>query len=377
MTQEEVCIRLEEELHSSSENASEDDDDVVIRTDRASVKEMILRFEKTSYNNNFGDSCESLEKMKDPLLGSLTSVVNPIHVHFQNLCPVTRSQDRNSNVSVNSILSNVSEISYESSSSGFFSDRKSDVPVPHRPAPPPPAPFNDSSPESKSPIPNEKVSPKERKCSFTTPNTSPIVLRRARQPPVMRRKSIAGSQGNIGERGETHWSYGVKQSDLEKLLRLKRSEVSDTEEEPKFAGSDTDSSSGSSTDSDKSDKGQEYIVRNDDGRTDTLSTDHSTDTLINEEESDEGDNGSVTSGLSGERSNYDNVSIKSISSFDMVPYQKYDDSITVSSDEFGSELCHAPDSEFLTVSAVNEWCLSKSVQPLMIPVESKKDKYRR
>lgn len=376
MTQEDVCTRLEDELHSSSENASEEDD-VVVRPDRASVKEMILRFEKTSINNNFGDSCESLEKMKDPLLGSLTSVVNPIHVHFQHLCPVSKSQDRNSNVSVNSILSNVSEISYESSSSGFISDRKSDVPVPHRPAPPPPAPFNDSSLESKFPVPHDEVTLRERRFSFTTPNTSPIVVRRSKQPPIVRRKSLAGRKGHLGDRGDTLWSYGVTQSNLEKLLRLKRSEPSDTEEEPKYAaGSDTDSSSSSSNDSDKSDKGEEYIVSNDDGRTDTLSTDHSTDTLINEEDSDAGDNVSVTSGLSGERSNYDNVSIKSISSFDMVPYQKYD-SITVSSDEFGSELCHAPDTEFLTVSAVNEWCLSKSVQPLMIPVESKKEKYRR
>lgn len=373
MTQEELCNRLDDELHSSSEITS-DDEDIIVRPDRASVKEMILRFEKSTLNR-IGSSSESLERIKD--LGNLTSAVNPIHVHFQHLYPVTKSQDRNSNVSVNSILSNASEISYESSSSGFVSDRKSDVPVPHRPAPPPPAPFNDSSSsESKSPVP-EEVTPIERRYSFTTPSTSPVVLRRSRQPPVMRRKSLVGSQ-HMG--GETLWSYGVRQSDLEKLLRLKRSELSDNEEEPKFVSaevSENESSSDDSDDSENAEKGEEYVINNnEDGRTDTLSTDHSTDTLINEDESDAGDNLSVNSRISGERSNYDNVSIKSISSLDMVPYQKYD-SITVSSDEFGSEVCHAPDTEFLTVSAVNEWCVSKSTEPVLIPVESKKEKYRR
>ncbi|XP_049869090.1 FYVE, RhoGEF and PH domain-containing protein 3-like isoform X2 [Pectinophora gossypiella] len=374
MTHEDCYTRLNDELHSSPDGPSEDEE-VLIRSDRASVKEMILRFERTAINN-FGDSSESLERLKD--LGNLTSAVNPVHVQFNHLSPVTRSQDRNSNVSVNSILSNVSEISYESSSSGFVSDRKSDYPVPHRPAPPPPAPFNDSSPESKSPPPEEDTIKDTRRFSFTTPCSSPVVLRRTRQPPVIRRKSLVGSQGHVGE---THWSYGVRQSDLEKLLRLKRSEESEPEEEPtrqRFGVHELQQEISSSDDSDDSEKsGQEYVLNNDDGRTDTMSTDHSTDTLINEEESDVGDNLSVVSGVSGDRSNYDNVSIKSVSSFDMVPYQKYD-SITVSSDEFGSEVCHAPDTEFLTVSAVNEWCVSKSVEPvLMIPVESKKEKYRR
>ncbi|XP_014362973.2 FYVE, RhoGEF and PH domain-containing protein 3 isoform X1 [Papilio machaon] len=370
MTQEDNNSRFDDELMSNGDTTDED----VVRTERASVKEMILHFERTVVNN-FGGSSESLEKSKDIMLGSLTSVVNPIQMHFQHLCPVTNSQDRHSNVSVNSILSNVSEISYESSSSGFASDRKSSSLKPHRPAPPPPEPFNDSSSiDSKSPAPDESIT-KDIKFSFATPPSSPIVLRRHRQPPVMRKKSTIGSQGHTGE---THWSYGVKQSDLEKLLRLKTSEVSDNEEETKAASvesSSTDNGS-DSTDSDKAESGEDYVVNNDDGRTDTLSTDHSTDTLINEYESDEGDNVSEASGGSGDRCNYDNVSIKSISSFDMVPYQKYD-SITVSSDEFGSEVCHAPDTEFLTVSAVNEWCISKSSEPVLIPVESKKEKYRR
>lgn len=380
MTQEDLCTRLDYELHSSSGNAS-DEDGVIIRKDRASVRDMILRFEMTNLNN-FGDSRESLEKCKEPL-GSLTSVVNPIQSHFQHLYPVTRSQDRNSNVSVNSILSNASEHSYESSSSGFISDRKSGVElrVPHRPAPPPPEQFKDStSPESKSPVP-ETVTFKERRFSFTTPCSSPVVTRRSRQPPVIRRKSTAG-QGHPGER---HWSYGVKQSDLEKLLRLKRSDPSDNEEEllsqdTVEESSENESSDDSSDSSDNLSNGKEYVVNIEDGKAETLSNDHSTDTLINEENCDEnserGDDASVSSGESGSRVNYDNVSIKSISSFDMVPYQKYD-SITVSSDEFGSEVCHAPDTEFLTVSAVNEWCISKSTEPVLMPVESKKEKYRR
>lgn len=372
MTQEELCPRLKEELIASSGNTSEDED-VIIRPDRASVRDMILRFEKTALNNGESSvSSESLERFKG--VGSLTSVVNPIHNHFQHLAPVTRSQDRNSNVSVNSILSNASEISFESTSSGFVSDRKS---VPHRMAPPPPAPFNDSSSsESKSPVPEENVVV-ERRYSFTTPSGSPVVLRRLRQPPVIRRKSGTGNQGHLGE---TLWSYGVRQSDLEKLLRLKISDLSENEEEePKYdntpEASGNESSSDDSNDSEKS-EGNEYVVTVDDGRTDTLSTDHSTDTLINEEDSGDEEDGDNLSVVSGERSNYDNVSIKSISSLDMVPYQKYD-SITVSSDEFGSEVCHAADTEFLTVSAVNEWCVSKSIQPILLPAESKKEKYRR
>ncbi|XP_068621192.1 triple functional domain protein-like isoform X2 [Battus philenor] len=371
MTQEDNNNRFDDGLLSSGDIT--DNEDVVIRKERASVKEMILRFERTAVNN-FSGSSESLEKSKDFVLGSLTSVVSPINVHFQHLCPVSNMQDRHSNVSVNSILSNVSEISYESSSSGFASDRKSYTLKPHRPAPPPPEPFNDSSSsiDSKSPIPPETM----EKCtqySFATPPSSPIVLRRTRQPPVIRKKSTIGSQGHTGE---THWSYGVKQSDLEKLLRLKTSEVSDSEEETKVASAESSEESSDTTDSDKQEIGEEYVVNNEDGKTDTLSTDHSTDTLINEYESDEGDNLSDVSVASAERCNYDNVSIKSISSFDMVPYQKYD-SITVSSDEFGSEVCHAPDTEFLTVSAVNEWCVSKSSEPVLLPVETKKEKYRR
>lgn len=382
MTQEEPYPRLDEELQADEPIEEED---VVIRRKQKSVREMILRFEKTSLTP-YDPSIDSLERSKDSMLGSLTSIVNPLQVHFQHLCPVTRSQDRNSNVSVNSILSNASENSNESSSSGFVSDRKSgrESLVPHRPAPPPPEPFNDScsSSESKSPVPEESVQV-ERRYSSATPNSSPGPIRkRSRQPPVMRKKSNASSV----VLGEAHWSYGVRQSDLEKLLRLKRSELSDHEDNRKAirisvnSDSDSSGSSSDSTDSDKSDKGEEYTINDDDGRTDTLSTDHSTDTLINEENSDEQDNLSVVSGESCGASNYDNVSIKSISSFDMVPYQKYD-SITVSSDEFGSELCHAPDTEFLTVSAVNEWCVSRSAAPLTfglaLPVESKKEKYRR
>lgn len=366
MTQEDHNNRFDDGLLSSEETT---DEDLVLRKDRASVKEMIMRFERTAVSK-FGGSSESLEKSKDCMLGSLTSVVNPLH-----LCPVTNSQDRHSNVSVNSILSNVSEISYESSSSGFASDRKSSSLRPHRPAPPPPEPFNDSSSiDSKSPVPQETMETDTR-YAFATPPSSPVVLRRSRQPPVMRRKSTIGGQGHTGE---THWSYGVKQRDLEKLLRLKTSEVSDNEDETKAASAPSSTDDNSSDDSNESDKvasGEEYIINNEGGRTDTMSTDHSTDTLINEYESDEGDNLSDVSGASADRGNFDNVSIKSISSFDMVPYQKYD-SITVSSDEFGSEVCHAPDTEFLTVSAVNEWCVSKSAEPVL-PVESKKEKYRR
>lgn len=363
MTQEELCPRLEEELNSSSGSNSEDAD-VITRPDRASVKDMILRFERTAINN-LGESSESL--------GSLTSVFNPIHY----LSPGTRSQDRNSIASVNSILSNASEISFESSSSGFISDRKSEVPKPHRPAPPPPAPFNDSpSPESK-PLVSQGSTSVERRYSYTASSSSPVVMRRLRNPPVIRRKSGVGHQIHAGE---TLWSYGVRQSDLEKLLRLKRSELSDNEEEEvKYNGrSETSGNESSSDDSNENENsdGKEYIVNVDDGGTDTLSTDHSTDTLINEEDSGDELDGDNLSVASCERRNYDNVSIKSISSLELVPYQKYD-SITVSSDEFGSEVCHAPDTEFLTVSAVNEWCVSKSIQPVLIPVESKKEKYRR
>lgn len=378
MTHEEFCSRFDHELHSSSGNAS-DEDGVIIRKERASVRDMILRFERTNLNN-LGDSRESLEKCKEPNLGSLTSVVNPIQFYSQRLCPATKSQDRNSNVSVNSILSNASEISNESSSSGFVSDRKSNVLTPHRPAPPPPIEFRDShSPENKSPAPDTENMNMVRRYSFTTPLGSPIVMRRSRQPPVIRRKSTAGSQN----RGESHWSYGVTQTDIERILRLKRSDPSDNEEEIQIKEPDTDSPEIDSSDDSNSDNlsnGNEYIVNIDDGAVDTMSTDHSTDTLINDEDSDmhseRGDDESVTSGESGDRINYDNVSIKSISSFDLVPYQKYD-SITVSSDEFGSEVCHAPDTEFLTVSAVNEWCISKSTEPVLLAIESKKEKYRR
>ncbi|XP_045520377.1 triple functional domain protein-like isoform X3 [Pieris brassicae] len=357
----------------SSGNVSENDE-VVYRKHRNTVKQMVLRFERTGVH--LDGSCESLERLNNPFLGSLTRVVSPIPSHFQHLCPVKTPQDRHSNVSVNSILSNVSEGSYESSSSGFVSDRKSSSLKPHRPAPPPPPAFNDSSSiESKSPLPEEK-SVKERRYSFATPSTSPVAQRRSRQPPVIRRKSSIASQGHGGE---TLWSYGVRQSDLEKLLRLKLSESSDNEDEVKPNVIDTSSSGSSSScssdsnDSDKLKEGEEYVVSNDECKADAISTDQSTDTLMNDYESDEADNLSVTS---ADPSNFDNVSIKSISSFDMVPYQKYD-SITVSSDEFGSEVCHAPDTEFLTVSAVNEWCVSKSAEPVLLPVESKKEKYRR
>ncbi|XP_022128065.2 triple functional domain protein isoform X1 [Pieris rapae] len=358
---------------SSSGNVSENDE-VVYRKHRNTVKQMVLRFERTGVH--LDGSCESLERLNNPFLGSLTSVVSPIHSHFQHLCPEKKPQDRHSNVSVNSILSNVSEGSYESSSSGFVSDRKSSSLKPHRPAPPPPPAFNDSSStDSKSPLPEEKPV-KERRYSFATPSTSPVALRRSRQPPVIRRKSSIAGQGHGGE---TLWSYGVRQSDLEKLLRLKLSESSDNEDDVKPNVIDTSSSGSSSScssdsnDSDKLKEGEEYVVSNDECKADAISTDQSTDTLMNDYESDEADNLSVTS---ADPSNFDNVSIKSISSFDMVPYQKYD-SITVSSDEFGSEVCHAPDTEFLTVSAVNEWCVSKSTEPVLLPVESKKEKYRR
>ncbi|KOB73494.1 Puratrophin-1 [Operophtera brumata] len=385
MTQE-VDFTLHDDEHPLSSEEASDDEDVVIRKDRASVREMIMRFERTTINSSFRDSSESLAKSKDPLLGSLTSVVNPIQAHNQHLYPVNRSHDRNSNVSVNSILSNASENSCESSSSGFISDRKSgiDILVPHRPAPPPPTPIIDDNTSEEITFPSAETSNfVERRFSFTTPNTSPVLARRSRQPPVMRRKSTAESLGHQHQKGDTHWSYGVKQSDLEKLLRLKSSETSDNEDDTLVASAEPSEKGSSGDDSDSSDgsssNGREYALSADDGRTDTVSTDHSTDTLINEdgEENNDGDDDmSVASGESGARSNYDNVSIKSISSFDMIPYQKYD-SITVSSDEFGSEVCHAPDTEFLTVSAVNEWCVSKSAEPVLIPVETKKEKYRR
>lgn len=368
MSREDVRARFIDE--SSSGHVS-DDDEVELRKDKRSVKQMIQRFERSGINLG---SSESLERSKDPILGSLTSIVNPLQNHFQYLTPVPKTQDRNSNVSVNSILSNVSEISYESSSSGFLSDRKSSSIKPHRPAPPPPKPFDDASSVDSKTSAIEENTAVERRFSFTTPSSSPVVLRRSRQPPVIRRKSSIGSQGRMTE---THWSYGVKQSDLEKLLRLKLSETSDNELEIKdnksraILSSSNESSSDDSNDSDKLKEGDEYVVNNDDGRADTISTDHSTDTLMNEYESDDN-----LSSASEEQCNFDNVSIKSISSLDMVPYQKYD-SITVSSDEFGSEVCHAPDTEFLTVSAVNEWCVTKSIEPVLLPVESKKEKYRR
>ncbi|XP_053600946.1 pleckstrin homology domain-containing family G member 1-like isoform X2 [Plodia interpunctella] len=387
MTQEGLFGCPDDEFQSSSGNIS-DDDEIVLRKDdditlrKNKVRDMIVRFEQTSLKNNFRASSESIEKTKDVYLGS---VVNPIQAYFQHLNPVTRSQDRNSNLSVNSLLSNISENGYDSSSSGFVSESRKSTRnslQPHRPAPPPPEPFNDSSSiESKSPAPAE-VDYTERRFSFTTPNSSPVARRRSRPPPVLRRKSTAGSQGHVGE---THWSYGVSQSDLEKLLRLKRSVPSDNEEDIKIEkvqsdeerrGSSSSSGSGSSG-SDGSNRGAEYVINQDEDRADTLSADHSTDTLINEDDGEGQDNLSVTSSETSENSNImDNVSIKSISSFDMVPYQKYD-SITISSDEFGSEVCHAPSTEFLTVSAVNEWCVSRSAEPVLIPVESKKEKYRR
>ncbi|VVC91856.1 unnamed protein product [Leptidea sinapis] len=373
MSQENLDRQLSVEPTSSG-NVS-DNDEVELRKDRASVKEMIMRFERTGIH--LGSSSESLERLKDPMLGSLTSIVNPIHSHFQHLCPVSKSQDRNSNVSVNSILSNVSEISCESSSSGFVSDRKSCSLKPHRPAPPPPEPFNDtSSIDSKSPVPEENTKV-ERRYSFATPSTSPVAKRRSRQPPVIRRKSLV-AQAQIGE---TLWSYGVRQCDLEKLLRLKLSDPSDNEEDRKTIAinnmsSESSSSSDDSNDSENLKEGDEYVFNNNECKAETLSTDQSTDTLINDYGSDEADNLSEASAASGDPNNFDNVSIKSISSLDMVPYQKYD-SITVSSDEFGSEVCHAPDTEFLTVSAVNEWCVSKALEPVLLPVESKKEKYRR
>lgn len=354
----------------------EDDDEVIIRPEKTSVKDMILRFESAI---NITDSNDNLSRHNSSI-GSLTNITNLFQSHYQHLYPVTKSQDRNSNISVNSILSNASEVSYESSSSGFVSDRKSgiDFVVPHRPAPPPPEPFNDSSSiSSKSSAPEEMTD--ERRFSFTSPS-SPVIVRRVRQPPVIRRKSIVNNQ----HLGETLWSYGVKQRDLEELLCLKRSEISDTEEEERTATvapveaqrsssevkSDIDDSS---DDTDSS----EQVATNDESREDSISRDHSTDTLINDNErNSEDDNSSVNSDISGVRSTYDNVSIKSISSFDMVPYQKYD-SITVSSDEFGSEVCHAPDTEFLTVSAVNEWCINNSTEPTLLPIETKKEKYRR
>ncbi|KAM3959045.1 uncharacterized protein ACR2FA_006885 [Aphomia sociella] len=369
MTREGLSGRPDDEFQSSSGNVS-DDEEIVLR--RNKVRDMIVRFEKTSISNSYRSSTESLEKSKD-----VTGVINMAQTHYQHLFPVSRSQDRNSNVSVNSMLSNISENGYDSSSSGFVSDRKSArVSLqPHRPAPPPPDSFNDnSSLESKSPAP-EEITFRERRYSFTTPNTSPVARRRARPPPVIRRKSSVNGPVHCG--GETLWTYGVSQTELEKLLRLKRSEPSDNEDEAKSSSVDSEGSS----DSDQSDGGAEYILDKDDDAAETLSADHSTNTLIDEDDIEGQDNVSVNSGEYSESSannmdNVDNISIKSISSFDMVPYQKYD-SITISSDEYGSEVCHAPSTEFLTVSAVNEWCISRTAEPVLIPVESKKHKYRR
>lgn len=355
MTQEEDYPRIDEEIQTppaDQQDADESFDDVVLRKDRNRVKDMILRFERSAINSSLSNSNESLSRHRQLSIGSF---VSPFNSHSQN---------RVSSISINSVLSNASEGSIESTSSGFVSDRKScaDCPVPHRPAPPPPKLETVELRLSKS---------RDRRYSFSTPQTSPVLPRRARQPPVIRRKSLAGSQGHLGD---THWSYGVTQTDLEKLLRLKRSEVSDNEDVEESVNSQN---IGDSDDSDDSDKSDEEEGGHDDTKVDTMSTDRSTDTLINDEGgSGEGDNSSLTSEVSGSRSNYDNVSIKSISSFDMVPYQKYD-SITVSSDEFGSEVCHAPDTEFLTVSAVNEWCVTNSVEQVMLPVETKKEKYRR
>lgn len=360
MTQEEDYPRIDEEILTPPEDQQDTDesfDDVVFRKDRNRVKDMILRFERSAIisTSSLSNSNESLPRHRQLSMGGYSTNISPFNSHSQN---------RVSSISINSVLSNASEGSIESTSSGFVSDRKScaDCPVPHRPAPPPPKLDNVEMKFSK---------PRDRRYSFSTPQTSPVLPRRARQPPVIRRKSLAGSQGHLGD---THWSYGVTQTDLEKLLRLKRSEVSDNEEVEESVNSQN---IGDSDDSDDSDKTDEEDVGHDDTKVETMSTDRSTDTLINDEGgSGEGDNSSLTSEVSGSRSNYDNVSIKSISSFDMVPYQKYD-SITVSSDEFGSEVCHAPDTEFLTVSAVNEWCVTNSVEQVLLPVETKKEKYRR
>lgn len=377
MTQDDPSSRLDAEMQAPLHRDADDDeaDDVTIRPEKTSVKDMILRFESAI---SLSESSDSLVG-HNTSIGSLTNIANPFQTHYQHLCPVTKSQDRNSTVSVNSILSNASEVSYESSSSGFVSDRKSgiDFLVPHRPAPPPPETFNDSSSTSSKSSAHEEMTD-ERRFSFTS-TSSPVVVRRVRQPPVIRRKSLVSNH----HLGETLWSYGVKQRDLEELLCLKRSEVSDTEEEERPARvAPLVKRSISVVESDNEDssddtEGSEQIANKDDGREDSISRDHSTDTLINDNgENSDGDNSSVASDVSDARSAYDNVSIKSISSFDMVPYQKYD-SITVSSDEFGSEVCHAPDTEFLTVSAVNEWCITNSAEPTLLPIETKQEKYRR
>ncbi|XP_048486636.1 FYVE, RhoGEF and PH domain-containing protein 4 [Plutella xylostella] len=373
MTQEEPCPRLHPDLHTDASDEDAAADDVVTR-ERKSVKDMVLRFERSAIATNLSDSNESLARHRE--LGCLTGVINPIHAHFQHLSPATKSQDRNSNISVNSILSNASEVSYESSSSGFISDRKSGIEysVPRRPAPAPPDLFCDNSSESSKSSTQEEMSMKERRFSISS-GSSPVVMRRSRQPPVIRRKSSVSNQ--MG--GETLWSYGVRQSDLEKILSLKRSEDTDTEEDPIVLRNSLQRPNDISSDEGSAQSSSNDVSISNDSKEDTISRDHSTDTLINDEEGgsdDADDKSSETSDVSGARSDYDNVSIKSISSFDMVPYQRYD-SITVSSDEFGSEVCHAPDSEFLTVSAVNEWCISNSKEPVLIPVETKKEKYRR
>lgn len=362
MTRDESYHRYDEELHSNSEEGG---DEANMIGDRIRVKDIIMRFERSS-NTNSIDEEEYVERLKK------TSYGNLIHPFYNQ-----SSHDRNSTISVNSVLSGASEASCESNSSGFVSDRKSGTdfnhpPVPHRPAPPPPEPFNDSSSStSRSPMHPDFTSLHDKRFSLPTPNQSPVVLRRARQPPCVRRKSSVSNQGH---QGETLWSYGVKQSDLEILLRLKRSELSDNEDHN--ANDESKNNVDEEEGSVSSGGVREEDEANDDGRTETVSIDLSTDTLKNEGDvgSDAEENFFGSDDIC-DRSNYDNVSIKSISSFDnMVPYQY--DSVTVSSDEFGSELCNAPEQEFLTVSAVNEWCVAKSTETVL-PVENQKEKYRR
>lgn len=350
MTKETSYSKFDEELTFDASGA---DEELTMISDRTRVRDMIQRFERT--NINIPEEMEEpVERRKKYSSGNLY----PPHIMY--------SQDRNSTVSVNSILSAASEASLSSNSSGFISDRKSGTdyqlpPTPHRPAPPPPEPFNDSSSTaSPSPIPSDYAHLSEKRPSLSSPNRSPQVQRRVRQPPCIRRKSLVL---NHNHQGDTLWSYGVKQKDLEMLLRLKRS---DSEEENDTNRNSQDDSSDNATTSENDDN------VSDDVRTETVSM----DTLKNEEGGSDIDDLSGSDG-SGERSNYDNVSIKSISSFDnMTPYHQYD-SVTVSSDEFGSELCPGLDREFLTVSAVNEWCITKSAEKVIIPAESKKDKYKR
>lgn len=347
MTGEETYHKYKDEFSNNHENEGE----VTLDSDRARVKDMVLRFEK---NTNSDDMDESVVRRKKISNGSLI----PPFLH----------QDRNSTVSINSILSGASEASFDSNSSGFVSDRKSGAdyhppPTPHRPAPPPPEPFNDSSSStSRSPVP-EFPHVLEKRPSLSLSHRSPTVLRRARQPPCVRRKSLVLNQNH---QMDTLWSYGVKQKDLEILLRLKISDTGSEENLRRVSLLSGDSSDNNTSEND------------DDGvKTETVSVDHSTDTLKNEnhERSDDEDFGSEGS---CERSNYDNVSIKSISSFDnMTPYNQYD-SVTVSSDEYGSEAFHTQDhNELMAVSAVNELCVSTLPQTEINTVETKKEKYKR